>query len=93
MLKQDSNTVFPDHCLPSKGQDNHHSTLFWNGKEEERVNLGKWNKKDPVRWPRMSAKVNWNALKNSVYLQLPTNGPIAKKKRFCMRKLLIYLAL
>ena len=89
MLKQDSNTVLPDHCLRSKGsnpvlqtgQDNHHSTLLQNGKEEERANLGKWNKKDPVRWPRMSAKVKWNALKNSVYLQLPTYGPIAKKIR------------
>ena len=89
MLKQDSNAVPPDHCLPSQGsnpilqtgQDNHHSALSQNGKEEERANLGKWNKKDPIRWPRMSDHVKRNALKNSVYLQLPTYGPIAKKIR------------
>ena len=62
MLKKDPNAVFRDQCLPNKGsnpvsqtgQDNHHSALSWNGKEEERANLGKWNKKDPIRSPRMS---------------------------------------
>ena len=62
MLKKDINAVLRDHCLPNKGsnpvsetgQNNHHSTLSWNGKEEERANLGKWNKKDPIRSPRMS---------------------------------------
>ena len=57
MLKQDPNVVLPDHCLPNKGSnpvlqtspDNHHSAMSRNGKEEERVNLGKWIKKDPIR--------------------------------------------
>ena len=39
------------------GQNNHHSTLSWNGKEEERENPGKWNKEDRIRWPRMSDQV------------------------------------
>ena len=89
MLKQDLNAVLPNHCLPDKGslpvlqtgEDNHDSALSWNGKEEERVNLGKMNKKDPIRWPRMSDQVKWNALEYSVYLQLPTYGPTPKKIR------------
>lgn len=64
-------------------------------KREKRVKLGKWNKKDPIRWPKMSDQVNWNALKNYVYLELPTYGAITKKdkNRFYVRKLLICLAL
>ena len=55
-------------------------TASYDGMEKnKRANLGKWNKKDPLRWPRMSDQVKWNALENSVYLQLPTYGPIAKK--------------
>ena len=66
MLNQDPCAAISDHCLPSKGsnpvlytgQDNHHSALSWNGTEEQRAHLGKWNKKDPTE--------------TSVYLQLPT---------------------
>ena len=36
----------------------------------------------------MSDKVKYNALKNSVYLQLPTYGPIAKKIR--MLEMILY---
>ena len=96
MLKQDPNAVFPDQYLPNKGsnpvswtgQDNHHSAQSRNGKEEARANLGKWNKKDPIRWPRMSDQVKWSALENSVYLQLPTYGPIVKKIR--MLEMILY---
>ena len=96
MLKQDPNTAIPDHCLPNKGshtvlqtdQDNHHSALYWNGKEEERPNLGTWNKKDPMKWPRMSDQVKWNDLKNFVYLHLPIYEPIAKKIR--MLDMIVY---
>lgn len=45
------------------------------------ANLGKWSKKDPIRWFRMSDQVKWNPLENSVYLQLPTYGTIAKNIR------------
>ena len=55
---------------------------------KKRANLGKWNKKDPVRWSRMRNQVKWNALENSVYLQLPTFGPIAKKIR--MLEIILY---
>ena len=87
MLKQDQNAVFPDHCLRNiasypvmqTGPDNHHNTLSQNGKEEERVNLGKSNKKDPIRWPRMSYEIKWNFQENSVFLQRPTHGLITKK--------------
>ena len=48
---------------------------------KNRANLGQWNKKDPIRWPRMSDQVKWNPLENSAYLQLPTYGPIAKNIR------------
>ena len=52
MLKQDPNAVLPDQHLPNKGSnpswqtgsDNHHCALSQNGKEEERVNLGKTRK-------------------------------------------------
>ena len=88
MLKQDLNDVLPDHCFPNNGgnqsPDNHHNTLSWNGKEEGeegRVNLRKWNKKNPIRWPWMSDQVKWNTLANSFYLQLPAYGPITKKIR------------
>ena len=57
-------------------------------KRKKRVNLGKWNKKDPIRWPRLNDQVKWNALENSVYLHLPTYGPIAKKIR--MLKTILY---
>ena len=101
MLKLDPNTALPDHCLPNRdsnpvlqtGLDNHHSALSWSGNEEKRVNLRKWNKKDPVRWPMMSDQVTWNALGYCVYLLLPTHGPVVKKiggwKRFCMRNLIL----
>ena len=46
---------------------------------KKRVNVGKWNKKDPVRWPRLNDQAKWNTLENSVFLQLPTYGPVAKK--------------
>lgn len=38
-----------------------------------------WNKKDTVRWPRMSDHAKRNTLKNSFYLQLPTYGLITTK--------------
>ena len=71
LLKQGPNAALPDHCLPNKGsnpvlqtgQDNHHNTLSRNGKEKKRANLGKWNKTDPIRWPRMNDQVKWNASK------------------------------
>ena len=71
MFKQDQNADLPDSCLPKKSsnpvtqtaQNNHHSILCQNGKEEKRANLGKWNKKDRIRWPRISDQVKRNALK------------------------------
>ena len=49
ILNKDPNAVLPDHCFSNKGsnpisqtgQDNHHSALSQNGKEEEKENVGK----------------------------------------------------
>ena len=79
----------PDHCLPNKGSnpvtqtgpDNHHSAFSRYGKEEERVKLEKWIKKDPVKWPRMSDLEKWNTLEKTVHAQLPAYGSTEKKIR------------
>ena len=86
----------PDHCLPNKGSnpvtqtgpDNHHSTLSRCGKEEERVKLEKWIKKDPIKLPRMSDLEKWNTLEKTVHAQLPAYGSTEKKIR--LMEMIIY---
>ena len=86
MLKQVPNAVLPAHCLPNRGSDQSRrqtkiitTAPCVRAERKKRVNVGKWNKKDPVRWPRLNDQAKWNTLENSVFLQLPTYGPIAKK--------------
>lgn len=73
MLKEDSNILFPDHCLPSSssnpitqtGLDYYQSLLSLNGKEKDRLNVVRLNKKDPMTWLMLGDQVKWNALENS----------------------------